>query len=61
MAFWHPEATPEGATEPLAVALPDAHGSVAVRTVPAVVRPVREALPVLTRARAAGGHPAAGF
>ncbi|MEO3755358.1 DEAD/DEAH box helicase [Streptomyces sp. B6B3] len=61
VAFWHPETTPEGDTEPLDVALPDADGSVAVRSVPAVVRPVREALPVLTRARAAGGHPAAAY
>ncbi len=39
--------------------LPDPDGAVRVRTVPAVVLPVRDALPVLTRARAARADGAA--
>ncbi|RLL69900.1 DEAD/DEAH box helicase [Streptomyces sp. Z26] len=46
---------PEGGAEEteLAVALPDGAGGVEVRHVPAYTLPVRDALPVLTRARAA--------
>lgn len=43
-------------SEELTVALPDGAGEIRVRTVPAYVLPVRDALPVLTRARAAGAR-----
>ncbi|MGK5533530.1 SNF2-related protein [Streptomyces sp. URMC 129] len=58
VAFWHPDGSPPDAGdlpgEELPVVLPAPDGSVHVRTVPAVVLPVRDALPVLTRARAGG-------
>ncbi|MFJ4828721.1 DEAD/DEAH box helicase [Streptomyces sp. NPDC088747] len=59
VAFWHPDgdAPPvvaSGSPEDLAVVLPsDEEGGVGLVTVPAVSLPVRAALPVLTRARAA--------
>ncbi|MGP3970886.1 SNF2-related protein [Streptomyces sp. 6N223] len=63
VAFFDPdgERPPPGPGEAsgLPVALPGTDGAVATRTVPALVLPLREALPVLTRARATGGHPAA--
>ncbi|MCT2591466.1 DEAD/DEAH box helicase [Streptomyces sp. N2-109] len=64
VAFWHPDGTPpvsDTHTEELSVVLPrdDAGDSdngiddgIGTRTVPALVLPVREALPLLTRARA---------
>ncbi|TPQ16716.1 DEAD/DEAH box helicase [Streptomyces sporangiiformans] len=57
VAFWHPDGdgTPvvaSGTVEELTVALPGDDG-VELMTVPAVLLPVRAALPVLTRARAA--------
>ncbi|MEV6962491.1 DEAD/DEAH box helicase [Streptomyces sp. NPDC051207] len=66
VAFWRPDgesppAVPAGSAEDLDVVVPDGDG-VEVVTVPAVVLPVRAALPVLTRVRAGGeGHPAAAF
>jgi superfamily II DNA or RNA helicase len=63
VAFWDPDGglppPGSGETSELPVALPGDGGAVATRTMPAVVLPLREALPVLTRARATGGHPAA--
>ena len=58
-----PAASPETAGEALTlpVALPDPDGSVRVRTVPALAFPVGAALPVLTRARAAGAQGAAAY
>ncbi|MFG2531168.1 DEAD/DEAH box helicase [Streptomyces sp. NPDC048516] len=51
-----------GAAERLAVVLPDEGGGVSLCEVPALVLSVAEAVPVLTRARAARGtHPAAAF
>jgi superfamily II DNA or RNA helicase len=63
VAFWHPDAPPPGGAEELAVVLPDGdgEGGVTIRNVPALVAPLRAALPVLTRARAGGGDPAAAF
>lgn len=50
------------ATERLEVVLPDEDGGVSLCEVPALVLTVAEAVPVLTRARAARGtHPAAAF
>ncbi|MER5178171.1 DEAD/DEAH box helicase [Streptomyces sp. NPDC002896] len=66
VAFWHADGTAPptvaaGAVEELTVALPHDHG-VELVGVPALVLPVRQALPVLTRARArAQAHPAAAF
>ncbi|MFF3706962.1 DEAD/DEAH box helicase [Streptomyces phaeochromogenes] len=66
VAFWMPEgedppAVGSGAVEELMVALPGEDG-VELVTVPAVVLPVRAALPVLTRARAVGhAHRASAF
>lgn len=66
VAFWHPDgdAPPEvtsGSAEDLTVVLP-AGEDVDLVTVPAVFLPVRAALPVLTRARAAAqAHRAASF
>ena len=66
IAFWRPDgdappAVASGTAEDLTVVAPDAEGVALVR-VPAVLLPVRAALPVLTRARArADGHPAAVF
>ncbi|MFI5688753.1 SNF2-related protein [Streptomyces sp. NPDC051636] len=66
VAFWRPDATAppavaSGAAADLAVALPGAQGVEHVR-VPAVMLPVRAALPWLTRARAATyGHRATAF
>ncbi|MGP3922173.1 DEAD/DEAH box helicase [Streptomyces sp. 8N616] len=63
VAFWRPDGAPPadtGPAEELTVAVPygdDVRG----RTVRAVVLPVREAVPVLTRARAAKGDPSAVF
>ncbi|GAB2927746.1 DEAD/DEAH box helicase [Streptomyces mayteni] len=52
----------ELAAEPLTVALPEGpEGPVLARTVRAVVLPVRAALPVLTRARAAGAASTAAY
>ncbi|MGP4112654.1 SNF2-related protein [Streptomyces sp. 4N509B] len=61
VAFWHPDREPPGETEDLTVVLPASDGPPAPRTVPARVLALRDALPVLTRARAAGGDPAAAF
>ncbi|TXC96554.1 DEAD/DEAH box helicase [Streptomyces sp. ISID311] len=76
VAFWHPDGDPleeetpadrksggDGpAEELLTVALPDEGGRVALYEVPAQVLPVADAVPVLTRARAARAtHPAAAF
>ncbi|MDN0196615.1 DEAD/DEAH box helicase [Streptomyces sp. S.PNR 29] len=66
LAFWRPDgaAPPDagsGTTADLAVVLPGGDGAELV-SVPAVLLPVRAALPVLTRARAAGhGHRATAF
>ncbi|MFF1676853.1 SNF2-related protein [Streptomyces sp. NPDC058256] len=66
LAFWHPDgdAPPvvaSGSAEDLAVVLPAGEG-VDLVTVPAVLLPVRAALPVLTRARAAAqAHRATSF
>ncbi|MFJ2815881.1 DEAD/DEAH box helicase [Streptomyces sp. NPDC087294] len=66
VAFWRPDGTAPpsvtiGSVQDLAVALPDGD-DVTLVNVPAVVLPVREALPVLTRARAdAQAHPATAF
>ncbi|MEU9954318.1 DEAD/DEAH box helicase [Streptomyces sp. NPDC050982] len=66
VAFWTPDgegppAVDSGAVEELTVALPGEDG-VELVTVPAVVLPVRAALPVLTRARAAAhAHRATAF
>ncbi|WP_407288651.1 SNF2-related protein [Streptomyces sp. BP-8] len=64
VAFWRPDGEPVADTphDRLCVALPGEDGAVEVCEVPALVLPVTEALPVLTRARAARGtHPAAAF
>ncbi|MFI2187756.1 DEAD/DEAH box helicase [Streptomyces sioyaensis] len=76
VAFWRPDGGPleeetpadrkgggDGpAEELLTVALPDEGGGVALYEVPAQVLPVADAVPVLTRARAARAtHPAAAF
>ncbi|SNX56656.1 SNF2 family DNA or RNA helicase [Streptomyces sp. TLI_55] len=66
VAFWDPEAdappgVASGTVEDLSVVVPG-EGGVAAVVVPAVLLPVRSALPVLTRARAvADGHRAAVF
>ncbi|WP_333743670.1 DEAD/DEAH box helicase [Streptomyces ardesiacus] len=66
VAFWRPDGEvpgthPSGTPGDLTVVLPDGDGVEAV-TVPAVLIPVRAALPVLTRARAdADGHRASVF
>ncbi|WP_308117506.1 DEAD/DEAH box helicase [Streptomyces anatolicus] len=66
VAFWCPDGTEppsvgDAAFEELAVAVPTDDG-VELSAVPAVLLPVRAALPVLTRARAASGtHPTAAF
>ncbi|QLH26416.1 DEAD/DEAH box helicase [Streptomyces sp. Rer75] len=65
VAFWRPDGPPpggpSGSTEELTVAVPDGSG-VRTRTVRALMLPLSEALPVLTRARARaaaqpGGEP----
>ncbi|MET9773239.1 DEAD/DEAH box helicase [Streptomyces sp. NPDC006367] len=74
VAFWRPDgesppsvpsvpSVPSGSVEELTVVLPDDDGDGVVAVdVPAVLLPVRAALPVLTRARAgAAGHRAAVF
>ncbi|MFE0374499.1 SNF2-related protein [Streptomyces inhibens] len=69
VAFWRPDGEPmedasggASAAEQLSVALPDEDGGISVCEVPALVVPVADAVPVLTRARAARGtHPAAAF
>ncbi|GAA2528831.1 MULTISPECIES: DEAD/DEAH box helicase [Streptomyces] len=66
VAFWRPDgsappAVAAGSVEDLAVAVPGDDGITSVR-VPAVLLPVRAALPLLTRARAGGeGHRATVF
>ncbi|MCX5365484.1 DEAD/DEAH box helicase [Streptomyces sp. NBC_00124] len=66
VAFWHPDgdappAVASGSVEDLTVVVPGEEGVETV-TVPAVLLPVRAALPVLTRARAAThGHRATVF
>ncbi|GHE38464.1 helicase [Streptomyces longispororuber] len=66
IAFWHPDAdapppTAAGDVENLTVALPSEEG-IARHVVPAVLLPVRVALPLLTRARTvSGAHPTAAF
>ncbi|MFF9896854.1 DEAD/DEAH box helicase [Streptomyces longispororuber] len=66
IAFWRPDgdappATAAGDVEDLTVALPSEEG-ITRHVVPAALLPVRVALPVLTRARAASGaHPTAAF
>ncbi|NLU68733.1 DEAD/DEAH box helicase [Streptomyces sp. HNM0574] len=56
IAFWHTHGTPPlpGGADfvTLTVALPDVSGDIRAREVPALSLPVRDALPVLTRARA---------
>ncbi|MFJ5842912.1 SNF2-related protein [Streptomyces shenzhenensis] len=65
-AFWRPDGAPppapgSGAVADLGVAVPGGHGIARVR-VPAVLLPVRAALPVLTRARVDPlAHPATAF
>ncbi|KOG37386.1 DEAD/DEAH box helicase [Streptomyces decoyicus] len=75
VAFWRPDGElvgevlgadgawgGAGAMERLEVALPEEDGGVSLCEVPALVLTVAEAVPVLTRARAARGtHPAAAF
>ncbi|WP_030776922.1 DEAD/DEAH box helicase [Streptomyces sp. NRRL S-920] len=67
IAFWHPEGTAppsiaDATFEELAVAILTDDGGVELNAVPAVLLPVRAALPVLTRARAASEtHPTAAF
>lgn len=66
VAFWTPGADgpPEGAGEPgeLTVAVADADGGVSARTVPVLRVPVRDAVPMLGRARGDGAaHPSAAF
>ncbi|WP_225987447.1 DEAD/DEAH box helicase [Streptomyces spectabilis] len=66
VAFWHldddaPPTTAAGTVQDLTVAVPDDDG-VLLHVVPAVLLPVRVALPVLTRVRAvSGAHPTAAF
>ncbi|MBH5333530.1 DEAD/DEAH box helicase [Streptomyces pactum] len=63
VAFWHPDGPPAasaGRAGSLTVVVREGSGT-ADRTVPALLLPVREALPVLTRARAAAAHPAAAY
>ncbi|WP_399921313.1 SNF2-related protein [Streptomyces kanamyceticus] len=66
VAFWRPDGTQppavvDGTFEELSIALPGDE-DVELSAVSAVLLPVRAALPVLTRARAASGtHPAAAF
>ncbi|MEV6122074.1 DEAD/DEAH box helicase [Streptomyces sp. NPDC052077] len=66
VAFWHPDGEPPAGVpsaflEDLTVVVPDGVGVVAVR-VPALPLPLRDALPVLTRARVAPyAHRAAAF
>ncbi|MFI8929249.1 SNF2-related protein [Streptomyces sp. NPDC053474] len=66
VAFWHPDgdappAPAAGSVQDLTVALPDDDG-VRLHVVPAVLLPVRVALPVLTRVRAtSGAHATAVF
>lgn len=63
VAFWRPDEDPPaapGGVEELTVAVDDGTG-VSTTTVRAVVMPVREAVPVLTRARAARADEAATF
>ncbi|MGV4885816.1 SNF2-related protein [Streptomyces viridosporus] len=65
VAFWRPDGSAPPAVdgapvEELTVVVPGGDGVAPVR-VPAVLLPVRAALPVLTRARAGGGHRAAVF
>ncbi|MEU8682510.1 DEAD/DEAH box helicase [Streptomyces sp. NPDC048611] len=61
MAFWRPDGGPVGDAS-LGVVLPDDDGGVSWCEVPALVLPVADAVPVLTRARAGrGAHPAAAF
>ncbi|MER5470998.1 DEAD/DEAH box helicase [Streptomyces sp. NPDC002685] len=66
VAFWHPTddapSVASGSAEDLTVVLPAEDGGVEAVTVPAVLLPVRAALPVLTRARAAAqAHRATSF
>ncbi len=66
IAFWRPDGTSPtapvpGTAEDLPVVLPGDDAAVAVHTTPAAVLPVAEALPVLTRARAAGTADSAAF
>ncbi|MGW3294295.1 SNF2-related protein [Streptomyces xiamenensis] len=72
VAFWSPDGTlpelpgrlpPSVTAEPreLTVALPAAGDTVTAVTVPALVLPVRDALPLLTRARSGSGTGAAAF
>ncbi|GGX66257.1 helicase [Streptomyces hiroshimensis] len=63
VAFWLPDAEPPaspGGVEDLTIAVPDGT-DVTTTTVRAAVLPVRDALPVLTRARAARADEAAAF
>jgi len=65
IAFWHPDGEPPTAgdhpLEELAVVLPGADGRVRPRTVPALVLSVADALPLLTRIRAARREGAPAF
>ncbi|MFG3254998.1 DEAD/DEAH box helicase [Streptomyces sp. NPDC048172] len=72
LAFWRPDGSPPvapgpsgppptGTAEDLSVALPDEDGTVGMYTVPALLLTMDEALPVLTRARAARTGTAAEF
>lgn len=63
VAFWHPDGPPSaalGRAGDLTVVIREGSG-IATRSVPARLLPVREALPVLTRARAARAHPATAY
>ncbi|MFI9201431.1 DEAD/DEAH box helicase [Streptomyces sp. NPDC053048] len=63
VAFWRPDGdapVTTAAVEELTIAVPDGR-DVATAAVRATVLPVRQALPVLTRARAAGADEAAAF
>ncbi|MFD9459506.1 DEAD/DEAH box helicase [Streptomyces sp. NPDC060027] len=67
IAFWHPTGdgpfvVASGSAEDITVVLPAEGGGVAAVSVPALLLPVRDALPVLTRARAAAhAHRATSF
>ncbi|MFC0602456.1 DEAD/DEAH box helicase [Streptomyces palmae] len=63
VALWRPDGPPptgHGQVEEVTVVVPEGSGT-AIRPVPALLLPVAEALPVLTRARAARTDPAAAF
>ncbi|QXE39447.1 DEAD/DEAH box helicase [Streptomyces sp. GMY02] len=60
VAFWAPDGEPPAATDELTVVRSDGDGGVRTSTVPAVLLPVVEAVPLLVRARRdKAAHPAA--